>query len=630
MANPNQQFEQVMVVKPPRSFQDLWTDIKFTCDMGPLYPTLCMEVLPGDHIKCTTRTDIRFQPLVYPVLHDVEVYNHYFYVPRYMLNKHSEAFMVEQDNEGDGPGQTPIPLPPHTYTKDLFDLNFLAQGELLDFLGFNPIQKHIYASSPDEDPTGQGRVEFYIEDDGAVAVYGIPHERKPSQRVQLAPMIGYQLIYDSYYKAENFVDSLDFDKIIDMSEILEDTKANVSDDDVVLKGLCTLRNRAWEKDLFTSSLPQPQKGVPAGISMSLDNLALQIYLRDAASLDSNNIPEFMILKNGEFGDNAQFAQMPNPSSATTVDLVQSPYGDGELNKIMAQGNGYPMFYNPHDSLGVRTTGANGGSIGFTIEELRFAYAKEHLKEDLMRCGSRMTEVIRSQFGVVPDDLTMNRPRYLGGGVQKIVFSEVLQTSESADGDSNSNKLGSFAGVGYSLSDSSGFNARFNDYGYIFCIFSMRPRSAYGQGLPRMFTKFDRYDYFWSKFSHLGEQPVLNGEVKFSYDGQYGDDGQGGSTIVTNPLEANLTEFGYQPIYHDYRYIPSRLAGAMRDEMADMHLNRLFINTPVLNNDFIEMDPRDFDHIFAVGRPAAGMHVLVHQMHDVGAIRPVPKYGNPVL
>lgn len=624
MANPKQQFQSVQVVRPPRSVIDGHSRTKkFTCDIGPLYPIFWQEILPDDRMKVDTRIYIRFEPLALPIMHEIEVYTHFFYVPEYMYNHNRDAFLIPQDNEGEGPGQNPIPIPLNTYIRDLYELNLMGLGELNDFLGIPPIQKHVYASNADDDPSGQGRVEFYMDDDSLITQFGKPTERADDQRVCLYPQFVYQLIYDCYYKAEKFVESMDFDSIADTSgSITQD------DHDDWLSSLCTLRNRAWEKDLFTSCLPEPQKGTPSGINFDLNDLAVNIFLRDANTVDSNNYP--VLFRQDTSGADPVYTD----SAQGTINAVGTSKGT-----MLEDDSGDPIFINPSDSLvgEFKSGGAakHDGTIvsnqlGFTIEEWRFAYGTQRFKEDLERTGSRLTEVIRSQFGVVPDDLTINRPRYLGGCKQMVAISEVLQQSETT---ANS-ALGEFAGHGYSISSSNAFRAHFNDYGIVMGIMSVRPRSEYGQGLPRYFTKFDRYDRFWPHLSHLGEQPIRKDQLVMTYS-------QG---LVANPdredakvnpfvgygATENGAEFGYQPIYTDYRFTPSDVAGAMRTDMADMHLNRMFQHCPRLNADFIEMNPRDFDHIFAVGRPAAGRHLLVEAAFEVNMIRSIPKYGNPSI
>ena len=71
-------FQNVRPNRPGMSVFDLSYMKTFTCDMGQLIPVMCDEVVPGDVFKIGNQSVIRFQPLVAPILHEVNVYVHYF------------------------------------------------------------------------------------------------------------------------------------------------------------------------------------------------------------------------------------------------------------------------------------------------------------------------------------------------------------------------------------------------------------------------------------------------------------------------------------------------------------------------------------------------------------------------
>ena len=79
---------------PGRSVFDLSYDKKMTADMGYLYPIMCDEVVPGDKFEIGNEIVIRFQPLVAPVLHEINAYVHYFF-PYRLLDDTWEDFITE-------------------------------------------------------------------------------------------------------------------------------------------------------------------------------------------------------------------------------------------------------------------------------------------------------------------------------------------------------------------------------------------------------------------------------------------------------------------------------------------------------------------------------------------------------
>ena len=71
-------YQNVGAVHPSRSMFDLSYEKKLTCDMGQLIPVMCDEVVPGDLFQIGNQAIIRFQPLVAPILHEINMFVHYF------------------------------------------------------------------------------------------------------------------------------------------------------------------------------------------------------------------------------------------------------------------------------------------------------------------------------------------------------------------------------------------------------------------------------------------------------------------------------------------------------------------------------------------------------------------------
>lgn len=148
-------FSRVSNLSPGRSVFDLSYSKLFTCDMGMLIPVMADEVVPGDIFKIGNQIVIRFQPLVAPILHEINVYVHYFFVPYRLLWDEWETFIT---GDFDGEDLTSIP----TWTPTSY-----AENSLWDYLGM-PV---------DVVPTGTLPVQF--------------------------PMNAYNLIYNEYYNDEN-------------------------------------------------------------------------------------------------------------------------------------------------------------------------------------------------------------------------------------------------------------------------------------------------------------------------------------------------------------------------------------------------------------------------------------------
>ena len=152
-------FSRVAGLHPGMSVFDLSYTKLLTCDMGQLIPVMCDEVVPGDIFKIGNQSVIRMQPLVAPVLHEINAYVHYFFVPYRLLWSDWEDFITGGLN-GQNASTLPLWQPP--------DTSILHEGSLWDYFGFNV----------DVVPTA-------------------------SSQPMVFPKYAYNFIYNEYYRDEN-------------------------------------------------------------------------------------------------------------------------------------------------------------------------------------------------------------------------------------------------------------------------------------------------------------------------------------------------------------------------------------------------------------------------------------------
>lgn len=389
-----------------------------------------------------------------------------------------------------------------------------------------------------------------------------PSDNSTNTNINAMPFAAYQCIYNEYYRDQNLVEPVDY-KLTD---------GNNGTTWTLKRRLATLRKRAWEHDYFTASLPFAQKG--SAVDIPLGNISVpytKIQGRDTS---------------GVTGD------------------VQGTTGTYDIDNLPAPiaGNG---LYMPSVDTDVEPT---------TINDLRRAFRLQEWLEKNARGGTRYVESILTHFGVKSSDARLQRPEYITGTKTPVVISEVLNTSGSFSGDDPSNPTsapqGTMAGHGISVASGKGGSYYCEEHGYIIGIMSIMPKTAYQQGIPRTFLKFDTLDYFWPTFANIGEQEVQNQEL-YAYTG------------------TGTNTFGYVPRYSEYKYMPSRVAGDFRTTLDYWHLGRIFNSQPSLNQTFVECAPANTKRIFAVvteGQDSLYCHVL----NKVKAIRPMPKYGTPMI
>ena len=69
----------------PRSTFDLSHSHQGAYEMGILYPVMCEEAVPGDTWRIGTQVVARALPLVAPIMHEINLFVHYWFVPNRIL-----------------------------------------------------------------------------------------------------------------------------------------------------------------------------------------------------------------------------------------------------------------------------------------------------------------------------------------------------------------------------------------------------------------------------------------------------------------------------------------------------------------------------------------------------------------
>nr|QJB20381.1 MAG: major capsid protein [Microvirus sp.] len=229
-------FNQVQFNRPKRSMFDLSHERKFSMNMGELIPILCEEVVPGDKFMDTSEFLLRMAPMLSPVMHRVNCYTHFFFVPSRLVWDEFKDFITG------GPAGTSAPVMPYFNLSGALKADLLANGTLADYMNI-----------------ATGAVNN-------ADVYSL----------NALPFRAYQLIYNEYYLDQNLQTPVNISK---SSGLDSSSTANM-----------TLRTRCWEKDYFTSALPWTQRGGNVSVPMG------DVYLKAGLSALSN-YPE---LKDGNY------------------------------------------------------------------------------------------------------------------------------------------------------------------------------------------------------------------------------------------------------------------------------------------------------------------------------------------
>jgi hypothetical protein len=244
----------IMGLFAKRNIFDLTHERKLTCDMGQLIPILCEEIIPGDTFRVSTDILVRLSPLLAPVMHMINVYTHYFFVPNRLIWEGWQNFITGGEDGNDA--QTP----PYMVLRMTEGADGPTEGSLADYFGV-PIGKDLQISA--------------------------------------LPMRAYALIWNEWFRDQNLQDAL----VVQKSE----------GEDIYAGGTPrAIQRRNWEKDYFTSALPWPQRGIGPTISLggnvpiTVDDPAMDIPLTDSQG--------FALLKSGSLGNPVNVPNNPDQVS----------------------------------------------------------------------------------------------------------------------------------------------------------------------------------------------------------------------------------------------------------------------------------------------------------------------------
>jgi len=410
--------------------------------------------------------------------------------------------------------------------------------------------------------------------------FGLPPLAIPDDvPVSALPFRAYVKIYNDWFR----------------SATLQDTWIQNTDNgpDVITGGVGggrvpkNLFKRGKRFDYFTSCLPSPQRGTAVFLPLGT---AADVH---TAASEATSIGIFSVGEDEFRGIDSGGAQI-DVSSATA---------GAETNKMFAD---------------------LSGATGATVNDVRLAFATQHILERDARSGTRYVESLKARWGVTSPDFRLQRAEYLGGGSTRIMINPVQQNTASTTPTSpaEQDKLGNLAGIG-TASGTHSWSKSFVEHGVIIILGNLRADISYSQGVDRYWSKSTRYDFVYPELANIGEQAVLNSEIFIT----------GTGTPATDDLV-----FGYTGRYDEHRYLSSKLTNIMRPAtsggvntigtLASWHLSEDFAGLPALGASFIEGNTATpLDRAIAIPTEP---HMIADFYHEIRAALPLPTYGVPGL
>lgn len=341
----------------------------------------------------------------------------------------------------------------------------------------------------------------------------------------------------------------------------------------------TLQNCGWEKDYFTSARPWEQKGVAVTVP-----IGTSAPVKTSVADQATGVQEALRMRTIAGALPGQNALAVN----TTGKVYQSNQSGGTVTADVYPSNLFTDL---------------SAASAVTVNTLRLALAAQRMEEARARWGSRYTEYLRS-YGIRSSDARLQLPEYLGGGRQTIQFSEVIQSGVTTSG--NTLGVGNLRGHGIGAMRSNRFRRFIEEHGLVLSLMSIRPKTMYFQGLPRMYNRRVKEDFWQRELEHVGQMAIKNKELYAAH---------------TLP-EAT---FGYQDRYDDYRRQESSIGGEFRTTLNHWHMARDFSSDPALNATFVKSVPTE--RTFAV--PSEDV-IYVMANHSIQARRMLSRTGTSFI
>lgn len=558
-----------------------------TMDAGYLVPILLQECLPNDNFRISMDAFVRASPMVAPLMHQVNFYTQYWFVPNRILWDNWSGFITGGEDGTYAPAFPTIVAPTGGF----------KTGSLADYFGF---------------PIGQGGIE-----------------------VSALPFRAVAEIWNTRYRDEDLQDEVSISYADGVDSVTS----------------TSLLSPSWKKDYFTTARAATQRGVQVSVPIDsggdFGDHHYKCLVRIMVS--PGNPPAGTVVSSymGTVGikmtscgtpptlDQVK-ATMPDPSQynervAISTGIKASTDENGEtynfvvvfMKKELVAGavttptwtgssgpfscvpgpesgglNSSGQYY--YDSVSVRTAGL------LDIRDLRTASALQRFAERSLLWGNRYEEFIQREFGIKPRDSRIQRPEYLGGSKSALQITEVFQTAEGVD-----TGVGTMRGAGVATPRQRSIRFTCPEHGIIVGFMSIRPAPVYTQGIHREWLKRSRLDFFLPELANIGMQEVYQQELYATKDNK---------DVV----------FGYSDRYQEYRYRAPKVTGEFRTSTYNSwNMARFFDAPPVINSSFINMasSTASFKRPFA-DRTANSYLVMLR--NNVQAYRPIPKYAKNIL
>ena len=550
---------------------DLGGTYRFTCKTGDFVPFYCKEVLPDDTWDINSVTLTRLETSVHQTMDNAYLELGFFYVPNRIVQTDWDKLLGANDDPW--ARQVEVSTPQiKLYGKSDTSFHDILPQSLLNYLC---CPAATYPAYDDVSSLGDDIADYEIT---------------------ALPLRACFQIYNDWFRDENVDSVVYFDK--GNNDIYMDDYFMFDGEEFIPRAETLKVNRFHDR--YSSALPAPQKGNAVGFSVG------------------GEVPVIAGTTMTALGGNLKLhAQTSGGTDVLPADsdhyfnLIALKDSDGKNNDM-----GVRSYNNAVNSDAYRIDATNlkadlSKATAITVNDLRLAIAAQVLSEQEARGGTRLTEVLFTQWNISAPSLMLDRSEYLGGRRIPIQMLEVIQTSQTT----NTAVLGEDAGHSKTFDANSGsFLKSFMFHGYIIGVAFIRTARSYSQGIDRQFYRKGKYTYYNPIFDNIGEVPIKKSELyilDMSHSGEV---------------------FGYQEAWYEYKEGLNRDSGymqpAINGTLSSWHYGDDYDEAPVLSDTWLKEGAERVDRTIAVSSEISGFQWSCFFNIEAYATRLMNKYSVP--
>ena len=545
----------------------------FTSCLGQLLPVCFREVNPNEHVEITPELYSRTMPLNTAAFVSIKQNLEFFFVPYRLLWSRAQQFFSHTDYavstsiSGQSPSLNPV----------------VEMRQLANFIGSESRKStgYYFDDMGYQMRFGAARLlDFLGYGDFSPLLSSTAETSSSTVHPNIFKILAYQKVYQDFYRNEVLeaqdIQTYNVDLLYEQmiaagrSSLLNDSNAYT----YLPKWLC-IRYRNLRNDYFTSS-----RHHFTGASWM------------SAPVDPIVLPQ--IMGSSSYGLNGEPTSGFQTSSGTSYETSSAQGGI---------------------SMHTAYSGSTRSAVGFTIANLRSAYALDKMYDSMSRAKDGCyAHQMKSRFGVEPN-LDDYHCRFIGGVEAPVQIGEVIGTSE--------NNLGDIGGKGTSYTNGSTLKFDVKEHGVILGIQSFIPSNDYeANGLDRSNAKTSFSDYLQPEFSDLGYQPIYTSEL---------------DSPVLSGSDSSSVVYGYNTRYEEYKTCYNRVHGNFRKghSLSAWCCPIKPVDVSRLNSiswQALKINPSTLDTIMSVqydGSDDTDQFVCKNSF-NIQIVRPISRYGSPYM